>query len=226
MTFTGINYKSIASSKTLTLDLDSVVLYFSGDKYDSTASGFNFGFSGTSNGIGFKGVSGKIYDPEGRVVYGYSEQTPFSMSFSVNESNYDYYFNDVLYCSNGQKTDFTVDKFYFNSNGLTAEVDFRIHGPQIEYEFTFPENFSGSLFTGNFNNLSDSNVKIFTGRFTNGNTEFFSPLLINNVSVNANTSGAIVLSGLVTETGIGCFTTLELYTNFGVIEKAFSVYKS
>jgi len=225
MIFTGINYQKIASSRSLSLDLDNLVLYNSGEKYAAgQASGFHFGFSGTSSNVSFSGVSGKLYDPEGRVVYGYSETFPFSISFSCDESNYDYYVNNTLRCSKGVKSDIEFNKFFFNCNGLTADVNFNIYGPQVNYTLTFPESFSGDYLTGVFNNLSSSNVIIFTGSLVGGNIGYFSTDLINNISINANNSGAIVLTSLLNEGGINSFVDLNLNTNFGEISQNLSIY--
>lgn len=225
MNFTGINYQKIASSRSLTLDLDNLVLYNSGLKYSAgQASGFHFGFSGTSNSVSFSGVSGKLYDPEGRVVYGYAETFPFSLSFSCNETNYDYYINNELRCSKGLKSNIEFDKFFFNCNGLTADVNFNIYGSQIDYSLTFPESFSGDYLTGNFENKSNSKVIIFTGSLTAGNTDYFSTDLINNITINANTSGAVVLTNLLDQGGINSFVDLTLNTNFGDVSQTLSIY--
>lgn len=225
MIFTGVNYQKIASSRSLSLDLDNIVLYNSGEKYAAgQASGFHFGFSGTSSNVSFSGVSGKLYDPEGRVVYGYSETFPFSISFSCDESNYDYYINNTLRCSKGVKSNIEFDKFFFNCNGLTADVNFNIYGPEVDYSLTFPNSFSGDYLTGNFENKSDSNVVIFTGSLTAGNTDYFSTDLINNITVNANTSGAVVLSTTLPRGGINSFIDLTLNTNFGDVSQTISIY--
>lgn len=226
MILTGINYQNLASSKSFTLDLDSVVLYYSGDRYNAgLPSGIHFGFSGTSSDISFKGISGKLYDPEGRVVFGYSENTPFSISFSCNTNNYDYYINDILYCSKGVKSNIDLNKFFFNCNGLTADTNFNIYGPFINYSLSFPDIFSGSYLTGNFINNSSSAIKIFTGSLVAGNTGDFSTDQINSLNINPNSSGAVVLNSLSTDGGISYSFELELNTNFGNINQIFQTYK-
>jgi len=226
MIFTGVNYRSIPTSNSFTLDLNKIIIYYSGDKHNPSAvSGFHFGFSGTSNDISFRGVSGKIYDPEGRVVYGYSDQTDFSFSVSFDSGNYEYYFNNALYCSKGVKTNFNANKFFLNCNGLTVDASFNIYSPEINYSLDFPDLFSGSLLTGVFTNLSSYDIKIFTGNLTNSSSGFLSTSLINNINVSANTSENIVLSCLTTETGVGAYPNLSLETNFGTIQSNFEVLK-
>lgn len=226
MILTGVNYQTIASSKVLTLDLDNIVLYYSGDKYNAgLVSGIHFGFSGTSSNVSFRGISGKLYDPEGRVVYGYSESVPFSLSFSCDANNYDYYINDTLYCSKGIKSDIDLNKFFFNCNGLTADVNFNIYGPAIDYSLSFPDVFSGDYLTGTFINNSSSNITIFTGSLIAGNTGDFSTSPINNLSISANSSGAVVLNSLSSDGGLSYSFELELNTSFGTINQTFQTYK-
>lgn len=225
MTFTGINYRSVPATNSLSLDIDSISLIFSGDKYDlNLPSGVHFGFSGASNNISFSMKSGKVYDPENRVVFSYSEQNPFSMSLDFNESNYSYSFNNAVYSSNGLKSNFNLEKFFFNSNGYTVDADVKIYGNQIAYDLTFPDTYSSDL-TGVFTNQSQSNVKIFSGEITFGNVDYYSLSNINNITVNANSSADIILVDQNNYTGVRPLTTLTLYTNFGEISKTFQSVK-
>lgn len=226
MIFTGINYRSVPSAKSLSLDLNSVSLIFSGDRYNaSLPSGFHFGFSGASTNISFSARSGKIYDPENRVVFSYSENVPFSLSLSFDETHYEYYFNNSLYCSNGVKSDFDVQNFFFNVNGLTANVDYKIFGDPVDYSIDFPTSFSGTNLTGYFNNNSLFDIKIFTGSITQGDTGYFSSELINNINIPSNDSGALVLIDNKNILGAGPYFTLSLSTNFGEISESIQVYR-
>ena len=226
MIFTGINYRSVPSAKSLSLDLDSVTLTFSGDKYNaSLPSGFHFGFSGDSANISFSAKSGKIYDPENRVVFSYSENIPFSLSLSFDETHYEYYFNNSLYCANGNKSDFDVKNFFFNANGLIANVDCKIFGDIVDYSIDFPNSFSGTNLTGYFSNNSLFDIKIFTGMLTQGNTGYFSTEEINNLTIPSNDSGALVLLDTQNVLGAGPYFTLSLSTNFGEVSKSIQVYR-
>jgi len=225
MTFTGINYRSVPATNSLSLDVDSISLTFSGDKYDlNLASGVHFGFSGTSDNISFSMVSGKVFDPENRVVYSYSEQNPFSMSLDFDASNYSYSFNNTVYSSNGLKSNFNVDKFFFNCNGYTVDTDLKIYGSQIVYDLTFPETYSSNL-TGVFQNKSSNSIKIFSGEITFGDSSYYSLNNINNITVNANSSADIILVDVNNYTGVRPLTTLTLYTNFGAISETFQSTK-
>lgn len=227
MIFTGVNYRSVPSAKSLSLDLNSITLTFSGDKYNgSLPSGLHFGFSGASTNISFSAKSGKIYDPENRVVFSYSENIPFSLSLSFDETHYEYFFNNSLYCSNGVKSDFDVQNFFFNVNGLTADVDYNIFSDPIDYSITFPNSFSGSYLTGYLTNNSLFDIKVFTGTIPYGDTGYFSTAQINNISIPSNDSGAIILTDLQDISGAGPYFTLSLNTNFGEVSKAFQIYKT
>ena len=74
MIFTGINYRSLPSAKTFSADFDFTSISYSGNMYDvGISSGIHFGFSGTSDNISFLMRSGKIYDPQNKIVYSYSD---------------------------------------------------------------------------------------------------------------------------------------------------------
>lgn len=225
MTFTGINYRSVPATNSLSLDVDSISLIFSGDKHDlNLASGVHFGFSGASDSISFSMVSGKVYDPENRVVYSYSEQNPFSMSLDFDASHYSYSFNNAVYSSNGLKSNFNVNKFFFNCNGYTVDTDLKIYGDQIIYDLIFPETYSSNL-TGIFTNKSSSDIKIFSGEITFGDPTSYSLTNINNITVNANSSSNVILIDGNSYTGVRPLTTLTLYTNFGAISETFQSVK-
>lgn len=218
MNFTGINYRSLPSSRQMSANIEFSSISYSGDKYNANlASGVHFGFSGASDNISFLMRSGKIYDPENRVVYSYSEDSSFSLSLNFNEANYSYSFNGIEYCVNGVKNNFPVDKFFFNSNGLTCDVTANIYGPEVNYSVAFPETYSSSSLTGTFTNSSSFDIKIFSAEITSGNSLYYSTAGISNITVSANSSSNITLTDLVNTSGIFQSFVLTLYTNFGAI---------
>ena len=218
MRFTGINYRSLPSSNEFSANFDFTSIIYSGDKYNAgLASGVHFGLSGASDNISFLMRSGKIYDPENRVVYSYSEDAAFSLFLNFNATNYSYSFNDKEYCSNGIKNNFAVNKFFFNSNGLTCDVIPSIYGPEINYSINFPSTYSNSSLVGTFINSSAFDVKIFSAAITSGNSTYYSTSSISNITISANSSSSITLTDLVNKSGIFQSFILTLYTNFGVI---------
>ncbi len=226
MLFTGINYRSIPSTKSATVNFDSIKILYSGDKYDgSLPSGAHFGFSGDSNNISFQLKSGKVYDPENRVVYGYSENTKFSMELSFDETKYKYSFEGSDYCVDGNKSDFSVNKFFFNSNGLNCDVNFNIFGPVIDYSISFPSSYNSSNLVGTFTNNSSSVLKIFSAQITQGNASYFDLSAINNLSVSANSSVNLTIVDLINEITSTNVFTLSLFTNFGTIDYIVTSYR-
>ena len=226
MNFTGINYRSLPSSRQMSANIEFSSISYSGDKYNANlASGVHFGFSGASDNISFLMRSGKIYDPENRVVYSYSEDSSFSLSLNFNEANYSYSFNGIEYCANGIKNNFPVDKFFFNSNGLTCDVTTNIYGPEINYSIVFPETYSSSSFVGVFTNSSSFDVKIFSAQITIGNAAYFSTSAISNISVAANSSANLTLTDLYNESSVSQKFTLTLYTNFGILNQVINSYR-
>ena len=132
-------------------------------------------------------------------------------------TNYSYSFDGEEFCANGIKNNFAIDKFFFNSNGLTCDVTANIYGPEINYSIVFPNTYSSSSLTGVFANSSSFAVKIFSAEITNGNSSYYSTSSINNISIAANSSGNIILTDLYNQTGIYQTFTLTLYTNFGIV---------
>ena len=227
MLFTGINYRSLPSTKEISARFDFSSILYSGDKYNAgLASGVHFGFSGTSDNISFLMRSGKIYDPENRVVYSYSNNGSYSLYLNFNDTNYSYSFNDVEYCSNGIKNNFAVNKFFFNSNGLTCDVAPIIYGPSIDYSISFPETYSSSSLIGIFTNSSAFDIKIFSAEITSGNIGYYSTSSISNTSVSANSSVNLTLTDLVNTSGVFQSFVLTLYTNFGILNTTVNVYRT
>ena len=226
MVFTGINYRSLPSAKTFSADFVFSNILYSGELYDaSLSSGVHFGFSGTSNNVSFLMRSGKIYDPQNKVVYSYSDTADFSLHLAFNDTNYTYSFDEEEFCTNGVKGNFAIDKFFFNSNGLTCDVTANIYGPEINYSITFPETYSSSSLTGTFINSSAFNIKIFSAEITTGNSSYYSTSGISNISVTANSSSSITLTDLYNIVGASQTFTLTLYTNFGTINKVVNSYR-
>ena len=226
MVFTGINYRSLPSSKTFSADFIFSDILYSGDMYNAgLSSGVHFGFSGTSDNISFLMRSGKIYDPQNRVVYSYSDNSSFTLSLAFNETNYTYSFDEEEFCTNGVKNDFAINNFFFNSNGLTCDVTANIYGPEINYSIVFPDTYSSSSLTGIFTNLSSSAIKIFSAEITTGSVGYYSTSSISNISISANSSGNITLIDLYNIAGTSQTFTLTLYTNFGTINTIVSSYR-
>lgn len=226
MVFTGINYRSLPSSRSFSADFIFSDILYSGDLYDaSLSSGVHFGFSGSSDNLSFLMRSGKIYDPQNKVVYSYSDTTNFSLHLVFNETNYAYSFDKEEFCTNGVKNNFAIDKFFFNSNGLTCDVTANIYGPEINYSITFPDAYSSSSLTGTFINSNSFAIKIFSAQITSGNADYYSTSGINNISVAANSSGSITLTDLYNIVGASQTFTLTLYTNFGAINKVVNSYR-
>lgn len=220
MQFTGINYRSVPTSPAGALNFSSLTLYNTGDLYNgSLPSGVHFGFSGASDNISFLMRSGKIYDPQNRVVYGYRESEPFSFALKFNDTHYEYSFNDALRCSNSSKNSFSVNKFFINCNGMSVDADFTISQNNISYDITYPETYSSSSLNITFTNNSNSDIKIFSAEITSNNSAYYSVSSIDNIDVSANSSEILTLTDLINDIGVAQIIFLSLHTNFGEINK-------
>ena len=214
------------SAKSFSANFDFTSISYSGNMYNAgLSSGVHFGFSGASDNVSFLMRSGKIYDPQNKVVYSYSNNDSFSLNLAFNETNYVYSFDKEEFCTNGIKNNFAIDKFFFNSNGITCDVTTNIYGPEINYSIIFPETYSSSSLTGTFTNSSSSAVKIFSAEITSGNVNYYSVSSISNISISANSSGNLTLTDLYNVAGISQTFTLTLYTNFGVINTVVNSFR-
>ena len=214
------------SAKSFSANFDFTSISYSGNMYNAgLSSGVHFGFSGASDNVSFLMRSGKIYDPQNKVVYSYSNNDSFSLNLAFNETNYVYSFDKEEFCTNGIKNNFAIDKFFFNSNGLTCDVTTNIYGPEINYSIIFPETYSSSSLTGTFTNSSSSAIKIFSAEITSGNVNYYSVSSISNISISANSSGSLTLTDLYNVAGISQTFTLTLYTNFGVINTVVNSFR-
>lgn len=92
-------------------------------KLSSTSGAFKFGFSGESTGLSFTFESGKVYDPENRIVFGYNDINSLTLSGSIATGSYSYYINGKKVCTNGSKSNFLINKAFYEANGSSATVN-------------------------------------------------------------------------------------------------------
>ena len=113
MIFSGANYRKIQETDQfsffLTASLDNV-----------TGSGV-FGFSGENQFLDFNFVSGRVIDSQENYTFSYGTQQ-FELSGNVSQNYYDYYFNNKLIISSGDKNYFLPDRFYFDCTGCQFDV--------------------------------------------------------------------------------------------------------
>jgi len=162
-----------------------------------------FGFSGESQTVKFKFQSGKIFDPEDRLVFTYNELKNLKLSGDFSTGTYQYYIDDILVCSKGSKSNFIADRFIYEvESGTTVTFeDFFIYtdsSSKDSLSVNFDtENFieSGSI-TGNIVNGGNSEAKnvVFTGQVsTSGNFN-----LTGSFPIVIDPSGEFVLQASTT----------------------------
>ena len=193
MRVTGNTFRTILQTRKLS---------FSKDLSFSTTSGTHyFGFSGDSDSVSFKFESGKIYDPENRLVFTYNELNDINISGNIQTGSYNYYINSFPICTNGSKNSFPINKFYYEvSDGLNLDVDnFYIKTEEASLDelslvlssSTFDA--SGTI-TGNLVNSGNSEAinKVFTGSISTDTYFEFG----NSFPFSINPSGQFILNNI------------------------------
>ena len=208
MLVSGYNYRSIFEQTGLSFDLNCSI-------NNVTGSGA-FGFSGEGNQVQFTFQSGRIYDFENRYVSSYQTNTSFSISGDIENTNYSYYVNKTPVCFNGVKSNFKVQNFFYNASNAILDTSLKINSiDPANFTLLFPSTFQvGKTFTGQIvNNSSNLAFKIFSGSLIPTNSFTLNSI---DTTISGLKSGNIKLN-TVNEVG-GYFLTLNLYTNFGLIQ--------
>jgi hypothetical protein len=213
----GTVFRSIAAQNIFSFDLSVI---------NSNTSGiFNFGLSGESGAFHlFKFESGKIYDFNGRYIWGYTPRENINIYGNVGSGYINYFINEVPVCLFSPHVSKYYNNFYGQTKNTLVELDFVLNGTLPKYDIIFPNTVvNGENFTGFLNNNSeiDKTFRIFTGDITNINTSFnFESFEKKNIS--GGNSGSLFFSStfnpLLLENNNGQFI-LNLETNFGNISK-------
>lgn len=213
MLISGYKYRSIFEQTGLNFELNLSI-------NNITGSGA-FGFSGEGNKIQFTFQSGKVFDFENRYVHSYLIDTNVKISGDIEGGNYSYYINNNPICFNGIKNNFKVDNFFYNASNCVLDTNLRINSyDPASYTFNLPTQFKvGKPYTGFIiNNQADLVFKVFSGSINP--TGEFSGITVNS-TVSGLKSGSIVFN---TINEIGTYSaTLNLFTNFGTIQKDLTI---
>tara|TARA_Y100000004_G_scaffold34412_1_gene36781 strand:- start:727 stop:2835 length:2109 start_codon:yes stop_codon:yes gene_type:complete len=113
MIFSGASYRKIQETEEFSFSLGASV-------NNVTGSGV-FGFSGANELLDFNFVSGRFIDTEEKYTFSYGTGQ-FRLSGNVSQDYYDYYFDNNLIVSSGNKNNFAPDRFYFDCSGLEFNV--------------------------------------------------------------------------------------------------------
>jgi hypothetical protein len=138
MKISGYRKRRISTSSSSTpvaFDLDIEVT--------STTGEATFGLSGNldmhkrTSVFTFK--SGRVFDPEGRNVFSYSANENINLKGTFLHKTYDYFINNDLVCSIGQKEVFKINSFFFDSDGCEIEInDLNVYGSQGSLDLNGP----------------------------------------------------------------------------------------
>ncbi len=231
MDFTGFTRRFFTDSQNISflfenLQTDAIEIFTGG--YPNGASGkeVRIGFSGIHANTGwyFAFRNGKIYDPEGRFVYSYTQDDTFNFSGNISTGNYDYYINEDLICSVGLKSGFNINAWFISCiSGASGSANVYVNGPTIPVSLSFPTSFtSGGLWSGNFSHTNVGPIVIRSGelRMTDANQFSISGtgLSYNNgtnvVNTGASRAVGLIHTGIASRTGL-YVVGVRIYTDFG-----------
>jgi hypothetical protein len=221
MIFTGNNYLSISNQTGLSFNLNISLNNITG----ICNLGFTGGNTGEINNINFKLSSGRVLDPENRVVSFYSPQENVNISGDISPNNYSYYINNNLLCLNGKKNNFIINQYYINTSGCSADSTVSVLGTKPNYQLNLDPVFyiqDGSYINGAINNSNGLTFKIYSGtvNIPSGFNIYALPQFVTNneifrINHYANTQNQI-------EDERSYQIQVNLFTNFGQITQNFT----
>lgn len=198
-----------------------------------TGQAVTIGFSGITgqNKISFLFSGGKIYDPEGRNIYCYDENLSFNFSGNIGADTYEYFVDNQLICSIGQRDVFDINMFYISGyNGGNIETSPFIYIDDMTTSLVFQAQFIESgYWTGYYKNaLGNKPIVIRSGELIGGDAIYFSiysGLSFNNGEnvLSGNQSRTVILQQTSGARNTGVFNLgLRIYTDFGYDDFSFS----
>lgn len=213
MIFSGKNYRSLLEQDKFSFKADLSI--------NNLTSSAAFGFSGENKSISFSFESGRIYDPENRYFGNYEANNVISISGNISGSSYDYYYNKSPICFVGVKESFKTQNFFTDTSGCNLNIiDVLVTAPKYDYTLDFATEFvlSGTI-TGSLKSVDTGRrFEIFSGEIISPGSFIFSGF-----------EGGRTASSLISITPSGDINLydsfavkLNLYTNFGKINKTFS----
>lgn len=221
MIFSGNNYLSISSQTGLSFNLNISLNNTTG----ICNLGFTGGYTGGLNNINFKLSSGKVFDPENRIISFYSPQENLNISGNISPDNYSYYINNNLLCLNGKRNNFIISGYYINTSGCLANSSISILGTRPNYQLNLDPVFyikDGSYIGGTINNYNGLTFKIYSGTvdIPNGFNIYSLPQFVTNNEIFRINNYAITKDQVEDERAYQI--QLNLFTNFGQITKIFT----
>jgi len=133
MRISGYNTRKIS-----TVDADSRVAFDLDLEITTVTGSATFGISGfkgtdtveNSRKTVFNFKSGRIFDPEGRNVYSYQKDKGVNLKGTFLTESYDYFIDNDLICTLGEKDDYKIRNFFFDSDGCEIELKgLEVYGP-------------------------------------------------------------------------------------------------
>ena len=164
--------------------------------------------------------NGKIYDPENRFVYSYEPNETFSISGEVSSGQYSYYINGTPIVLNKYKTGLPIliTDYYLNTSNCIAEAKVDILGQKQNLNISLNDKFYDTdLLTGTILVDKNFNFKIISGSVSSNPTNFAIDYIPNKTGYFTIKTANLTQ----TESKKSYIVNLNLYTNFGKINRTF-----
>ena len=223
MILSGLNFRSLPEYDEWSHD--SIV-----SLSDVSGTGF-LGFSGSGVGavekqVGYKFLSGKIYDFEDNYIFSYSKDSLIKISGDIFPTSYTSYINSVPINFSGQKDYFRLGQIVYDTDRCKMNVETNIHAKEFpNYDFDLPESFqAGNAFTGYLID-KDPNFRVFSGELYNGYYQLFNISGLptgghGKIGPNQLSDGMLVIETGEDNIDLGNYElTLRLMTDWGTINK-------
>jgi len=155
MKYSGTNFRQMPLVSGWSFLLDELSL-------SNTTGVATVGFSGVDGNFAFTFRSGEIYDPNGKLVYGYNPNEGFSISGDIDNFKYRYFINNEL-IRQSNKIPSQISQFNISTTGveLSSKLSIGITGESIEVLLasSYPANLP---ITGQIVNNSDAGLRVFS----------------------------------------------------------------
>lgn len=234
MTLTGLNIRYFTDSQSGTfifqnLQTSAIELYSGGQAANVSGQELRLGFTGVTGNRTwyFSFRNGKMYDPEGRWFGCYNDTDINTVSGNFAPTGYDYYLNNQLMCSVGNKSGVDFNGFYSQSiSGASGQADIYVYTAPITCSLLFaPAFYNGGNWSGSFSHQNVGPVTIRSGVLLLDDAAYFaitgSGLSWRNGQniVPTGATRTIVLANTGTSDRTGMYTLgVRIFTDFGNVD--------
>jgi hypothetical protein len=221
---------NLFGNNTLSISDQTGVSFLIDISLDNINGQCNLGFNENTQSVNFKFINGKIFDPEGNLIYTYNPNENIKLSGNINSNGYDYYINDYYLSNNSSKSYQIFNEFYLNTSSCIADTDIYINGNRPNYKLDFNNlYYVRENITGFISGDNALNFRIYSGDIVYpANSDFLIstlPFFYEEISGSKRT--IVITPDFETTQDLYLNKTGEfifkLYTNFGEITGSYNL---